>query len=56
MNNQNVKDFYITTNGTTYQNRSKHHHLSNELYKKAPGHWKVDYAEDMTKKVLLILE
>ena len=46
----NVQDRYITTTGSTHDYKSTH--LSEKyLSKKAPGHWRVNYAEDMIKKL-----
>lgn len=47
----NVKDFYITTTGSYHDFKPHNPLLQKELFKKAPGHWGVNYVEDTVRKL-----
>lgn len=46
-----VQDFYKTTTGSYHNYKPTQSALSNEIYKKAPAHYCVDYTEDTIKKL-----
>jgi len=48
------QDYYRTTTGTTHDNKyleTAYKPDVNPIYKKAPGHWKVEYVKDVHEKV-----
>jgi len=52
LNETCVRDFYITTTGTSHNFKpSNSAGRNNGVYKKAAGHWKVSYNEDTIKKI-----
>lgn len=44
-------DQHSTTTGKAHNYKPCHTVLSNAIHKKAAGHWKVGYVEDLIKKV-----
>jgi len=46
-----VQDHYKTTTGSAHNYKPTTSELSNVVFKKAPGHWKVNYTEDTIKKI-----
>ena len=47
------EETFITTTGTTHDNKWSQNPYKNELYKKAPGHWNQQiYVKDLREKLL----
>jgi len=48
---EHVQDHYKTTTGSAHNFKPANTKLSNQVFKKAAGHWKVGYTEDTIKKI-----
>ena len=47
------EETFITTTGTTHDNKWSQNPYKNELYKKAPGHWNQQmYVKDLREKLM----
>ena len=51
---EDSSDYFSTTTGTFHNYKQNNTVLSNAIHKKAAGHWKVGYVEDVIKKVLFL--
>lgn len=47
----NISNTYMTTTGTTHNYKPSDISMERDIYKKAPGHWDVDYVEDTIQKL-----
>ena len=52
---EDSSDYFSTTTGTFHDYKQNNTVLSNAIHKKAAGHWKVGYVEDVIKKVTWFL-